>query len=619
MMKDDAAGAIQGDILVVDDLLETLNLLTALLEERGHRVRRAIDGPMALMGAGANPPDLILLDINMPGMGGYEVCQRLKSQEITREIPVIFVSALNEVFDKVKAFEVGGVDYITKPFQIEEVLARIESQLALKLARQQIQELNAELEGRVWRRTRELEEANRELKTLNHRLEREILHHQRTQSQLLHMASHDALTGLPNRVFFMDKLMQAIARAKEEPDYRFAVLFMDCDRFKVVNDSLGHLAGDRLLILLARRLQFHLKAQSHLARFGGDEFTILLDNIWDNEEVTVTARRLQTALTWPFKLDDQDLFIDASIGIAIGTSEYTEPEQILRDADIAMYQAKSRGRGCYQVFDATMHAQVQKRFQLETDLRLAMENYDFILHYQPIVSLADFKLEGFEALLRWRHPDRGLISPGEFIPIAEETGAIIPIGLYVLDSAIAQVKAWEEKNLISPQFRISVNLSVKQFTQPHLIDKIDRIILKHQISSCRLKLEITESAIVENTEVATDILRQLKDRQIQISLDDFGTGYSSLSYLHRFPVDTLKIDRSFIHQMADNGENMEIVRAIIVLAHQLKMTAIAEGIETAEQLKLLRDLDCEEGQGYYFSKPVESTIAENLLVRGMLN
>lgn len=618
-MKDDAAGTSQGNILVVDDLLETLNLLTALLEERGHRVRRAIDGPMALMGASAHPPDLILLDINMPGMGGYEVCQRLKADEVTREIPVIFVSALNEVFDKVKAFEVGGVDYITKPFQIEEVLARIESQLALKLARQQIQELNAELEGRVWRRTRQLEEANRELKTLNQRLEREIVHHQQTQSQLLHMASHDALTGLPNRVFFMDKLMGAIARTKEQPDYRFAVLFMDCDRFKVVNDSLGHMAGDRLLISLARRLQFHLKAKSHLARFGGDEFTILLDNIYSVEEVTATAKRLQTALTWPFKLDDQDLFIDASIGIAIGTSEYTEPEQILRDADIAMYQAKSRGRGCYQVFDATMHAQVQKRFQLETDLRLAMENYDFILHYQPIVSLTDFKIDGFEALLRWQHPDRGLISPGEFIPIAEETGAIIPIGLYVLDSAIAQVKAWEEKQLIPPQFRVSVNLSVKQFTQPNLIDKIDRIILKHQISSCRLKLEITESAIVENPEVATDILRQLRERQIQISLDDFGTGYSSLSYLHRFPVDTLKIDRSFVRQMADNGENMEIVRAIVLLAHQLKMTAIAEGIETAEQLAQLRHLDCEEGQGYYFSKPVESKIAENLLIRGMLN
>jgi len=384
-------------------------------------------------------------------------------------------------------------------------------------------------------------------------------------------------------------------------------------------DSLGHMAGDRLLISLARRLQFHLKAKSHLARFGGDEFTILLDNIYSVEEVTATAKRLQTALTWPFKLDDQDLFIDASIGIAIGTSEYTEPEQILRDADIAMYQAKSRGRGCYQVFDATMHAQVQKRFQLETDLRLAMENYDFILHYQPIVSLTDFKIDGFEALLRWQHPDRGLISPGEFIPIAEETGAIIPIGLYVLDSAIAQVKAWEEKQLISPQFRVSVNLSVKQFTQPNLIDKIDRIILKHQISSCRLKLEITESAIVENPEVATDILRQLRERQIQISLDDFGTGYSSLSYLHRFPVDTLKIDRSFVRQMADNGENMEIVRAIVLLAHQLKMTAIAEGIETAEQLAQLRHLDCEEGQGYYFSKPVESKIAENLLIRGMLN
>lgn len=617
-MKDDEVNIIQGNILVVDDFLETLNLLTNLLEERGHKVRRAINGKMALMGAKANVPDLILLDINMPGMSGYDVCKNLKNNEETREVPIIFISALNEVFDKVKAFEVGGIDYITKPFQIEEVIARIENQIALKIAQKQIKQLNTDLEDRVLRRTQQLESTNQELQKINSLLEIEILHHQQTQSQLLHMASHDALTGLPNRVFFMDQLMRAIAKTKNNQDYKFAVLFLDCDRFKVVNDSLGHLTGDRLLISLARRLQFNLQASSSLARFGGDEFTILLENIENIQAVIAIAKRLQNALTWPFKLDEQDLFLEASIGIVISTSEYTEPEQILRDADIAMYQAKNQGRGCYQVFDATMHAHAHRRFQLENDLRLAIDNNHFVLNYQPIVSLQDCSITGFEALLRWNHPNYGLISPAEFIPIAEDTGIIIPIGLWVLEQAIKQVKEWEQKGLIHQTFRMSVNLSVKQFTQPYLIDAIDQILLKNNFKSSYLKLEITESAIVENPTVARQLLQQLRNRDIHLSLDDFGTGYSSLSYLHRFPVDALKIDRSFINCIGKPSQNPEIVDAIITLAHQLKITVVAEGIETVEQLTKLHVLGCEEGQGYYFSKPVPGPVAEKLLSQGIL-
>ncbi|AMW30669.1 EAL domain-containing response regulator [Arthrospira platensis] len=618
-MKSDEVSIIPGHILVVDDFLETLNLLTNLLEERGHKVRRAISGEMALMGAKANPPDLILLDINMPVMSGYDVCQQLQAEPTTQGIPVIFISALNEVFDKVKAFEVGGVDYITKPFQIEEVIARIENQIALKQAHKQIQQLNAELEQRVLQRTEELESANQELKKMNSLLEREILHHQQTQSKLLHMASHDALTGLPNRVFFMDKLMQAISETKQNPDYRFAVLFLDCDRFKVVNDSLGHLTGDRLLISLARRLQLTLKmSPTNLARFGGDEFTILLENIHSTQAVTVIAERLQKALTWPFQLDEQDLFLEASIGIVIGTSEYTEPEQVLRDADIAMYKAKSQGRGCYRFFDGTMHNDAHRRFQLENDLRLAIENNHFLLNYQPIIELQDGSVMGFEALLRWHHPEHGIISPAEFIPIAEDTGLIIPIGLWVLDQAVKQLNLWQKKGLITPQFRMSVNLSVKQFTQPYLIEEIDRILVKNNFQSSYLKLEITETAIVENPEAARQLLQQLTHRNIHLSLDDFGTGYSSLSYLHRFPVNTLKIDRSFITCIGTPNENLQIVDAIITLAHQLKINVVAEGIETAEQLAKLRSLGCDQGQGYYFSKPVESMMAEDLLKQRIL-
>lgn len=285
---------------------------------------------------------------------------------------------------------------------------------------------------------------------------------------------------------------------------------------------------------------------TNLARFGGDEFTILLENINSTQAVTAIAERLQKALTWPFKLDEQDVFLEASIGIVIGTSEYTEPEQVLRDADIAMYKAKSQGRRCYRVFDGTMHDDAHRRFKLENYLRLAIENNHFFLKYQPIIQLLDGSVMGFEALLRWRHPEHGIISPAEFIPIAEDTGLIIPIGLWVLDQAVKQLNMWQKKGLITPQFRLSVNLSVKQFTQPYLIEEIDKILVKNNCKSSYLKLEITETAIVENPEAARQILQQLTHRNIHLSLDDFGTGYSSLSYLHRFPVNTLKIDRSFI-------------------------------------------------------------------------
>ncbi|MBP0011538.1 MAG: EAL domain-containing protein [Roseofilum sp. SBFL] len=602
----------KGNLLIVDDTLNNLRLLSNSLIEEGYKVRGVTNGPMAITAAKTIPPDLILLDIKMPDMDGYEVCKHLKLDTQTKDIPVIFLSALDDVIDKVKAFQVGGIDYITKPFHLEEVIARIENQLALTQAKAEITKLNSELEHRVQVRTQQLQNINQKLISTNKRLECEILERQKIQKKLLHMASHDALTGLPNRVWFMDCLIQALERFKSDSYYKFAVLFMDCDRFKMVNDSLGHLVGDHVLISVARRLQSCLRSSEVLARFGGDEFAILIDRMDDVSIAINLAQKIKNSLTWPFHWDRQEIFLNASIGIVFSTPDYQEPEQLLRDADIAMYRAKGSHKS-YQIFDAFMRQNTQKRFQIETDLRLAVENKEFVLYYQPIISLETGYISGFEALIRWQHPQQGFISPGAFIPIAEETGLIVPIGLWVLQEACTQFQYWCKQGWINHQVKMSVNLSVKQFNQSTLIDQIDRILLKTNCDSKNIKLEITESAIMDNPELATNALERLKQREIQLSIDDFGTGYSSLSYLHRFPIDTLKIDRSFISRIREEGENAEIIEAIITLAHHLNISVTAEGVETDFQLAQLSKMGCEEVQGYFISKPLDGVTMGSLL------
>lgn len=594
-MNDFQTDSEKANILIVDDTPDNLHLLSAMLSQQGYEVRCVINGSAAIMGAMADPPDLILLDIKMPQMSGYEVCERLKASEKTRDIPVIFLSALNEVFDKIRAFEAGGVDYITKPFEIREVLVRIKNQLNLQAAKAKIQQLNIELEQRVRERTKELEKAN---------------------LRLLHMASHDALTGLPNRVFFMERLMNLLEKNHIYPDAKFAVLFLDCDDFKMVNDSLGHLAGDQLLKAVARRLSACIPPAYTLARFEGDEFTVLLEKVQSVDEGLSLAQAIQAALGQPFLLYHHEVFINTSIGIVLGTSEYEQPEHLLRDADTAMYQAKALGKARYQVFNPDMHTRALARLQLENDLRRAIERKEFLVYYQPIIDLITGQISEFEALVRWKHPQRGLVRPDEFIPLAETTGLIIPIGLWVLKEACSQLKAWQQELLKRGEnfdLKMSVNLSVKQFSKPRLIELIDQILAETQLESKYLKFEITESAIIDNTEFANDLLHQLRLRDIQLSLDDFGTGYSSLSYLHRFPLDTLKIDRSFINRLDILEHNVEVVQAIINLAHHLGMTVVAEGIETEEQLSLLKLLGCELGQGYFFAQPLDVEAAEALI------
>ncbi len=595
-----------GNILVVDDIPDNLRVLSASLMERGYQVRCAKNGSIALITAQKDPPDLILLDIKMPDMDGYEVCQRLKANEQTRDIPIIFLSALDDVFDKVKAFTLGGVDYITKPFQVEEVLVRVKHQLALQTAIAEIQRLNSELEQKVRERTIQLERLISELN-------QEITKHKQTQKRLFHQALHDALTGLPNRNLLMEHLQKALQRSQRNQNYLFAVLFIDLDRFKIINDSLGHAVGDRFLVAVANLLKKYSRDVDTVARLSGDEFAILLDDLKDSKDAIAIAERLLKQLSSPIYVDERKVFTGASIGIAFGSPTYQSGVELLRDADIAMYRAKAQGKGHYALFDREMYAQTLHLSQLETDLRVALERQEFILHYQPIISLTTGRIESFEALLRWQHPEKGLIFPGDFIAIAEETGLIVPIGEWVLREACQQLRIWQEKFPSASSVQISVNLSSRQIKQFDFVDKLAKILADTGLNGQNLRLELTESILMERGEKTIELLGWIKAQQVQLSIDDFGTGYSSLSYLHRFPIDALKIDRSFVSLIDAEGKNGEIVKTIITLAHSLGIKAIAEGVETPYQLTHLRNLGCQAAQGYFFSKPANVDLAESII------
>jgi diguanylate cyclase (GGDEF)-like protein len=430
--------------------------------------------------------------------------------------------------------------------------------------------------------------------------------------RLAYNAFHDALTGLPNRALFIELLTRAIDRRKRDRDYLFAVLFLDLNQFKVINDSLGHSLGDLLLIAIAQNLETCLRPSDTIARLGGDEFTILLDELSDIRDAIRITERLQTALRFPITLDGHEVFTTASIGIAFGTPDYHRPEDLLRDADIAMYRAKIRGQR-YEIFNASMHERALVRFQVETELRRAIERQEFLVYFQPIVSLATGRVTGFEALVRWQHPERGLLSPAHFVLIAEETGLLDRIDRWVMREACRQVQQWSQQMSDEFPLLISVNLANKQFAQPNLVEQIDEILQETGLEASCLKLEITEEVIMENDESAITKLEQLKALGVQLSIDDFGIGYSSLSRLHRFPLDELKIDRSFITPIGFENSTFEIAETIITLAQKLALNVTAEGIETAEQLAQLRQLNCPYGQGYFFSRPLNCQAAAALL------
>ena len=443
----------------------------------------------------------------------------------------------------------------------------------------------------------------------------DISNRKKTEEQLIQNAFYDTLTGLPNRALFMDRLQMALGHNKRNKDHLFAILFLDLDRFKNINDSFGHLIGDELLVLVARRLRSHIRPDDTIARFGGDEFIVLLENIKEVSDATKIAERINNVLTEPFDLMHHELYVGITIGIAVSTPEYQQPEEILRDADTAMYHAKLLGKACYLVFDKSMHVNALDRLELEIGLRHAIERKEFVLYYQPIISLENRSIIGFEALVRWLHPQRGLLLPMEFIPLAEETGLIIPLSLWIIRDACMQIVIWQQQMSSDSPLVVSINISPKHFKSANFVDQIITILNETKLNPEHLALEITETVIMDNTDHMIAVLSQLKDLGIKIHIDDFGTGYSSLSYLQRFPINTLKIDRSFIGRLSGTGKDIEIVQSIINMAHNMKLQVIAEGVEKAENLKTLENLKCEYAQGYFFSHPLNINDVEVLLAQ----
>jgi diguanylate cyclase (GGDEF)-like protein/PAS domain S-box-containing protein len=442
----------------------------------------------------------------------------------------------------------------------------------------------------------------------------DITERKRSEEQLLHDAFHDALTGLANRTLFMDHLRMTIERGKRERSNMYAVLYLDFDRFKVVNDSLGHAEGDRLLQFIARRLETCTRTGDLVARLGGDEFVILLDGLMDASEALLVAERILADLKTSFDLGGREIVMSTSMGIALSTSGHMRAEDMLRDADIAMYRAKTNGKAQYQIFDQTMHKHATQQLQIETEMRRAIALGEFCLHYQPILRLKNGDLIGFEALLRWNHPERGIILPKEFISVAEETGMILQLGHWTVNESCRQLREWQDEIASASSLMVSVNLSCKEFLQNDLAERVAAAISSVGLDPRCLKLEITESHVMESSELAAKMITRLRDMGVEMSLDDFGTGYSSLSYLHRLPVSYLKIDRSFVGRMTESRENLEIVHTIIKLAKNLRLQVVAEGIESTEQLTQLSDLDCEYGQGFLFSKPLTADAAKQFIV-----
>ncbi len=682
-------------LLVVDDNEPNRDALSRRLRQRGFDVVVAADGAEALALVATAAFDLVLLDVEMPGLSGLDVLTQLRATHSQTQLPVIMVTARTQGADIVEAFSLGANDYVTKPIDFPVALARITTHLSHKRAVESLREseeryalamrgandglwdwnlaTNEVYWSARWKtmlgfeeseigsspdewfsrvhhddlaRVRDGVAAHLSNGSGHYESEHRILHRDGTFRWVLcrgaatrndaQIATRlagsltdvteakvaDALTGLPNRLLFDDLLDRAIKRPARRPGYLFALLVLGLDRFKAVNHSLGLLTADRLLVAVARRLQTTLRSTDALtraehgftlARLGGDEFTVLLDDIADVSDAMRVAERLRSALEKPFDVDGQEVFTSASVGIAVSTTGYQRPEQILRDAAIALHRAKADGASHCELFDCAMRDRAVSRLQLETDLRRAIEHRTFQIHYQPIVSLSTGEIAGFEALMRWRHPQRGPISPAEFIPIAEDTGMICQIGLLSLTESCRQMAVWQRRFGASAPGVICVNVSSKQFADAELAAQIEAILEQTGLSPASLKLEITESAFLGDVTGAQVTLRRLQSIGVEWSLDDFGTGYSSLSYLQRLHVDTVKIDRSFVSRIGLERNGSEMVGAIVALSHNLGMDVVAEGVETIEQVVQLQALGCEYAQGFYFARAVDAATADGLI------
>ena len=684
-----------GTLLVVDDNEANRDALSRRLRLRGFTVHVAVSGAEALTLAEMLPLDLVLLDVEMPGIGGLDVLSQLRARSSDSELPVIMVTARSEGADIVEAFRLGANDYVTKPVDFPVALARIETQLSRKWAVESLRESEERYSLAVsgandglwdwnlvtnvvywsprwksmlgheeheisadpgeWFSRIHPEDSERVALALEAHIaggaghfesEHRLRHHNETFRWVLCRGAAvrnaagaatrlagsltditaaklaDPLTGLPNRLLFLDLVARAVKRAERRPQYMFALLVLGLDRFNVVHDSLGPLAADRLLVDVSRRLQNGLRATDAvtrdcpdftLARADGDEFNVLLDDIGGARDAIRVAERLRLALEEPFDVDGTPVFITATTGIALSTTGYREAEAVLRDATTALNRARAGTTAAYEIFDPEMRARAVSRLQAETDLRQAIEQRAFELHYQPIVTVATGRITGFEALLRWRHPQRGLLLPAEFLHIAEDTGMILDIGRFALAESCRQMMAWRSQFAELAPAVMCVNVSSRQLADAALIEDFINILHRSELPPSSLKLEITETALIGDVPSARLTVTRMQALGVAWSLDDFGTGYSSLSYLHQLQVETVKVDRSFVGRLGTLGSRPELVQAIVTLAHSLGMDVVAEGVETEPQLEALRALGCDQAQGFYFSPAVDASAAGRLI------
>jgi diguanylate cyclase (GGDEF)-like protein len=569
-------------ILIVDDESHNRKLLETLLQPEGYQTRCAANGDDALASMAELPPDLILLDVMMPGMDGYQVAKCIKANPVTASIPIIMVTANIDRDARLAGLNAGAEEFLTKPIDRAELWYRVRNLLRLKTLNDVLQNQSVLLEDLVQTRTADL-----------HRL-----------------AHYDPLTDLPNRALLLERLKKTLDSAQEH-GWSVAVMFVDVDGLKRVNDTLGHALGDELLAQLSERLVDCVRLRDTVGRLGGDEFAIVLAMEDGQQDAALLANHIQAALREPFKLSDREVVVTASLGIAVYPEDSADPETLIRYADTAMYRAKQAGRDTFRFFTAQMNIDVVARRDLEAALRQAIEQDEFVLHYQPKVELEHGGIVGLEALLRWQRPEHGLVSPSDFIAVLEETGLIVDVGRWVIVTACRQVARWMSSGVGPVQ--VSVNVSGRQFVEGDLQHDVITAIDDNVISADLIELELTESSLMENTERTIAALQSLKRRGVTISIDDFGTGYSSLAYLSRFPIDKLKIDIDFIREITTKADDAVIALTIIRLAHSLNLEVIAEGVETAAQLAYLQYHGCDQVQGYYFSRPLPVRELEPLL------
>jgi diguanylate cyclase (GGDEF)-like protein len=685
-------------ILIVDDSRTNQAVLSRTLEAQGFEVTVAASGPEALQVLARSGIDLVLLDVNMPGLSGYEVLKEIRKTHPAGTLPVIIVSERAHRDDVIQALSMGANDFVSWPVDPGILQARVRTQLARKETEDRLGESEQRYALAMWAmrdglwdwnlstgavyyspRWREMFGTGNvqdgspadwfdrvhpdDLLTLKQDIDAHLeggsayfececrvkasdqylwilfrgiavrdpggkpVRFAGSATDITSGKMPDSLTKLPGRAFFVDRLNRCLAYAKRQPGFAFAVLFIDLDGFKNVNDSLGHVAGDQLLAEMAQRLDHSVRFSdavgriesranpgSHtVARFGGDEFTILLPHLRDVSDSVAVAERIRAAVRQPYQIDGHELYVDASIGIAGGSIDYTSAEDILRDADTALYRAKAQGKGRYEIFDAKMRERALSRIATESALRAAVGNGQLRVYYQPIVRLDTGALAGFEALIRWLHPERGLLLPADFVPLAEESPLIVSLGRWVFAEVCRQLAAWRDARLSLDGLRVAVNLSSREFRQADLTEFVAQTLESHRLNGEVLELEITESTAMDGADTVVERLSALRNLGISLSLDDFGTGYSSLAYLHRYPIDRLKVDRSFVATLSESNERRSIVRAIVTLASHIGVDVVAEGVSTQDHREILRSMGCLLGQGHLFSWPLGSELATRLV------